>query len=438
MLAQQDNELITRVGAGTPMGNLLRLYWIPFLYSSELTSDGTPERVRLLGEDLLAFRNSDGQIGLIEEHCPHRRASLYFGRNEECGIRCLYHGWKFDVNGACVDLPSEPPESSFRNKIGITAYPCVERCGIVWTYMGPQRPPPPLPGLEWLDLPEDHHVAGMRVQYCNWVQAMEGEIDQSHVSYVHRSLNRNGSVVASVLVDQIRATDTHPKFELVETEYGNCIAAGRDSDGEQKYWRISHHLMPFHTMTGPYGVDPRRTWRAWIPIDDTNTLVMGMLFHPLRPITAAEREAALTRSTVWNIAPENRAPATSKAYGRYRPLATVENDYFQDREVQRTETFSGIPEFWAQDAALQISMGTIADREREHLGTSDTGIIAMRRRLLSSVKALRDRGELPAEIANPTCYSVRGDAILLPANRSWYDATIERRTVIAGTNPDCP
>jgi phthalate 4,5-dioxygenase len=185
-------------------------------------------------------------------------------------------------------------------------------------------------------------------------------------------------------------------------------------------------------------VDPRRTWRSWIPIDDMNTLVMGMLFHPLRAITAAEREAALTRSTVWNIAPESRAPATSGAYGRYRPLATVENDYFQDRETQRTETFSGIPEFWAQDAAMQISMGAIADREREHLGTSDTGIIAMRRRLLSSVKALRDRGELPAEIANPKCYSVRGDAILLPADRSWYDATIERRTVIAGTNPDCP
>jgi phthalate 4,5-dioxygenase oxygenase subunit len=438
VLAQQDNELITRVGPGTPMGNLLRLYWIPFLFSTEVHSDGKPERVRLLGENLLAFRDTEGQIGLVDEHCPHRRASLYFGRNEESGIRCLYHGWKFDRTGACVDLPSEPPESSFRSKIRITSYPCVERGGMVWAYMGPQNPPPPMPALEWLGLPEDFHVAGKRVQYSNWVQAMEGEIDQSHVSYVHSALKKNGSTVANATVDQIRRADKHPRFEVVETEYGNCIGAGRDSAPGEKYWRISQHLMPFHTMTGPYGANPRRTWRCWIPIDDTNTLVMGMLYHPLRAITEQEREAQLTRSSVWNIAPELRAPATSAAFGRFRPLATVENDYFQDREMQRTETFSGIPEFWAQDAALQNSMGPIADREKEHLGTTDLGIIAMRKRLLTSVKALRDRGEVPAEVGNPAVYAVRGDAVLLPADEPWFEATAQRRVVVAGTNPDCP
>jgi phthalate 4,5-dioxygenase oxygenase subunit len=433
MLGQADNDIITRVTPGTPMGNLLRCYWIPFLFGNEITADGAPERVRLLGEDLLAFRDSTGAIGLIEEHCPHRRASLYFGRNEDCGIRCLYHGWKFDRDGTCVDLPSEPSESGFRGKIRITAYPCVERAGVVWTYMGTGAPPA-LPALEWLDLPENYHVAGKRVQVSNWVQAMEGEVDQSHVSYVHSSSDR----LTSRLVDEIRAADKHPRFEVVDMPYGSCIGSGRDTPDGKKYWRLTHHLMPFHTMTGPYGKNPRRTWRSWIPIDDTNTLVMGMIFHPLRPITDDERKAALVKSSVWNIAPELRAPATSQAFGKYRPVASLENDFHQDREAQRTQTFSGIPEFWAQDAAMQISMGPIANREREHLGTSDLGIIAVRRRLLNTAKALRDRNEVPHEITNPEVYAVRGDAILIEPDASWFDVTAERRIVVAGTNPDCP
>ncbi|MGA2394868.1 MAG: Rieske 2Fe-2S domain-containing protein [Candidatus Lustribacter sp.] len=437
MLAQADNDIITRVTPGTPMGDLLRRYWIPFLFSNEVVTDGAPERVRLLGEDLLAFRDSDGRIGLIEEQCPHRCASLYFGRNEDCGIRCLYHGWKFDRNGTCVDLPSEPPESTFRDKIRITAYPCVERSGFVWTYMGPGAPPA-LPALEWLDLPEDHHVAGKRVQPSNWVQAMEGEVDQSHVSYVHSSSNGATNGVTSRQVDEIRAADKHPRFEVVETPYGTCIGSGRETPEGKKYWRLTQHLMPFYTLTGPYGKNPRRTWRSWIPIDDTNTLVMGMIFHPLRPITDQERNGALTKSSVWNIAPELRAPATSQAFGKYRPIASMGNDFHQDREVQRTQTFSGIPEFWAQDAAMQISMGPIANREREHLGTSDLGIIAVRRRLLNAAKALRDRNEVPHEISHPEVYAVRGDAILIDTDASWFDSTAERRVVVAGTNPDCP
>jgi phthalate 4,5-dioxygenase len=435
VLPEEDNRLLTLVGPGTPMGNLLRRYWQPFLFSSELLADGPPARVRLLGEDLVAFRATDGRIGLIDEHCPHRRASLYFGRNEECGLRCLYHGWKFDATGTCVDMPSEPPESNFKSKIRTAAYPCVERCGMVWTYMG-LREAPPLPRFEWMDLPEDHHVASKRVQYTNWVQAMEGDIDQSHVSYVHSALN--GQSTGRPLVDGIRAADRHPVFEVVDAPYGTCIAAGREAPGDQRYWRITQHLMPIETMTGPYGPDPRRNWRAWVPIDDTTVVVIGMTFHPRRPLTAAERERELTRSSVWNIAPQYRAPATSAAFGRYRPLAGLENDFFQDREVQRTKTFTGIPEFWAQDAAPQVSMGPISDRSREHLGTSDLAIIAVRRKLIAAAKALRDRGEEPAEIANPSCYAVRADAVVLPSSESWFDATATRRLVDARTNPDCP
>jgi len=437
VLSDEDNALLTRVGSGTPMGALLRRYWFPLLIGEELERDGPPERIRLLGEDLVAFRSGDGEIGLIGEHCPHRLASLYFGRNEAGGLRCIYHGWKFDAAGRCVDQPSEPRGSSFKDRIRIPAYRCVERCGVVWAYLGSEDEPPPLPHFEWMDLPAEHHVASKRMQYSNWAQALEGEFDQSHVSYIHAYLDGSGSVGGS-LVDQIRSADTAPIFEVVTTPYGSCIAAGREAPGGQRYWRITHHLMPSFAMTGPYGPNPKRLWRCWVPIDDENVFVFGITYHPMRPLTDAERDGALKRSTVSNIAPEYRAPATSQPYGRYRPLATLENDFFQDRAAQRTKSFSGIPEFWAQDAAAQLSMGVICDRSQEHLGTSDLAIIAVRRRLIAAAKALRDAGTVPPELADPDCYLTRADAVLLADGEPWWDATATRRTVVAGANPDCP
>src|ERR687885_175434 len=154
MLSAADNELLTRVGPGTPMGDLLRQYWIPFLFSWEVTGDGAPERVRLLGEDLVAYRDTSGQVGLLGDHCPHRGASLFFGRNEENGLRCVYHGWKFDVTGACVDMPNEPPESNFKDKVRVVAYPALEKAGVVWAYMGPPEKRPPDPDMEWMRAPE--------------------------------------------------------------------------------------------------------------------------------------------------------------------------------------------------------------------------------------------------------------------------------------------
>jgi phenylpropionate dioxygenase-like ring-hydroxylating dioxygenase large terminal subunit len=436
MLTPHDNELFTRVGSGTAMGELMRLFWLPFLFADEVVADGPPVRIRLLGEDLVAFRDSGGQVGLIAERCPHRLASLYFGRNEQSGLRCIYHGWKFDVAGRCVDQPSEPARSTFKDKIRTASYPCIERAGIVWAYMGP-LPAPPLPHFEWMDLAPERLVATKRLQYSNWAQALEGEFDQSHVSYIHASLD-DGAPVGSALVNQIRSADTHPLFEVVATPYGSCIAAGREAPGDMRYWRITQHYMPFYSQTGPYGPNPRRLWRAWIPIDDENALVLGVMFHPLRPLTQEERDAATLRSTVSNIAPELRAPATSAPYGNYRPLATLENDFFQDREVQRTKTFSGIPEFWAQDAAAQLSMGTICDRSQEHLGTSDLAIITIRRRLLDAAKAYAAQGVRPSQVDDPECYFARGDAVLLRADEPWWEATVQRRTVTPGANPDCP
>ncbi len=440
MLSKEDNELLTRIGPGTPMGNLLRCYWFPFLLSRDVHADGKPERLQLLGEDLLAFRDTNGAVGLVAERCPHRRASLYFGRNEQCGIRCIYHGWKFDVHGTCIDQPSEPEGSSFKDKIRIASYPCVERGGFVWTYMG-VLPAPPLPRFEWMELPEERLIASMRVQCSNWAQALEGDFDQSHVSFLHSRLDvsdAENATITTSLVDRIRAEDRHPVFEVESTPYGTCIAAGRRAPGGQRYWRLTQHLMPNYSMTGPYGPNPKRFWRVWVPMDDHTVVVLGVMYHPLRALTDEERALELTRSSVSNIAPEFRAPATSKPFGRYRALASIDNDFFQDRELQQTRSYSGIPEFWAQDAAMQVSMGAICERNLEHLGTSDSAIIAVRKRLLTAAKELRDRETVPGEIADPDCYYTRSDAILLPADAPWFAATAERRAIAAGINPDCP
>jgi len=437
MLSAADNELITRVGPGTPMRELLRLYWIPFLFNWEVEADGSPERVRLLGEDLIAFRDSAGQVGLIQINCPHRGASLFFGRNEESGLRCVYHGWKFSVDGTCVDMPNEPAESDFKHKVRALAYPCVERGGVVWAYLVPHTPPPPLPRLEWLDVPETHMIMSKRVQDTNWLQAMEGDIDQSHLSFTHSSLNPEEDPSGDPRIARIRKMDKHPRFEVVRTRYGTCIAAGRDAPDNERYWRITQHLMPVHTMTGPYGKDPVRNWRAWVPIDDTSCVVIGVTFHPARPLTDDERTRPRTPTWVWTISPEHRAPATTQPFGRWRSTLTLSNDFGIDRAVQRTLTFSGINETWAQDAAPQVSMGPINDRTIERLGSSDLAVIAVRRRLLEAAKALRQRGVVPGEISDPDSYAVRADALFLPADQSWFEASSERRKVVAGVNPDC-
>src|SRR5260221_13476144 len=180
MLTQEMNELLTRTGPGTPMGELFRRYWIPALLDSELPErDCPPVRVKLLGEKLVAFRGSDGRIGLIDEFCAHRGVSLWFGRNQEGGLRCAYHGWKYDVNGQCVDLPSEPEASRVRQRIKLKSYPCVELGGVIWTYMGPLAEKPPLPNFEWVHLPPSHRVTTKRWQESNYLQAVEGGIDSS-------------------------------------------------------------------------------------------------------------------------------------------------------------------------------------------------------------------------------------------------------------------
>jgi len=262
MLSREDNELLTRVGPGTPMGEYVRRFWIPVALSAELPEpDGDPRRVRLLGQDLVLFRDTKGRVGLIDEHCPHRLASLYFGRNEECGIRCIYHGWKFDVSGACVDMPSEPPTSNFKHKIRATAYPTRERGGLIWGYLGPPETIGDFPAFEWLDLPPSHLYASRWQTECNFVQAMEGEMDTSHVGFLHSRVDR-------LAEDKMQLTgaffheDRAPKFHIERTAYGMVAAGRRDVEGDKSFWRMNQLLLPFYSMIPPVPGNALLT-RAW-------------------------------------------------------------------------------------------------------------------------------------------------------------------------------
>jgi phthalate 4,5-dioxygenase len=331
-------------------------------------------------------------------------------------------------------MPNEPPESSFKHKVRATAYPCLERGGLIWTYMGPLTEPPALPELEFTLLPDEQIYISKRYQPTSFAQALEGEIDQSHVSFLHSNLKVDDDGSPQAKAAQIRSQDRHPHFEVVDSPGGVQIGSRRNAGEGTYYWRITQFLMPIFTLTGPYGENPTRSTRAWVPMDDENTMVYIMTYHPLRPLTDQEL-ARMRKGSGLHVGTDRFLPERSDAVGRWRTKANAENDYFLDYELQRTAKFCGIPEFWAQDAACQESMGPIYDRSVEHLGSSDLGVIRVRRRWLESAKALRDRGMPPPGSTDPSVYQVRAAALLLEEGRSWIADTKEHTVVIPGVNP---
>ena len=435
MLNRDENELLTRTGPGTSMGALLRQYWIPVVLSSEVAAGGRVKRVKLLGERLIAFRAKNGRPGLVGEFCPHRLASLYFGRVEEAGMRCVYHGWKFGMDGRCLEMPNEPLESGFAAKIRHVGYPCEERGGMVWAYMGPASPPPPLPHLEWTVLPEANSFASKRVQECNWFQAMEGGIDSSHISFLHAPINADDAEVNRELDRAsfgigvaVQTSDRAPRFEVVDTDYGVLIGARRTRADGQHLWRVTQFLMPFYTMP-PTDLDEKITQsHIWVPMDDTNVINWMVTWHPDRPLTREEIDL--------NVAGKGAhvcdyLPATSEPYGDIRTAANRDNDYEMDWEAHRTRMFCGIPGFGVQDQAIQESQGDIVDRALEHLGASDTAIIHVRRRLMTAARALRDHGAA-APGGDPRSFHVRSASVVLPPGASWVDGALPRLMATTG------
>ena len=425
MLSQEENELLTRVGPGTPMGELMRQYWLPFMLSYELPeADGNPQRVRLLGENLIAYRDTDSRVGLLADNCSHRGASLFYGRNEEGGLRCVYHGWKYDVAGNCLDMPNEPPESNFKDKIHHRAYPCREANGIIWTYMGPRSEPPGLPELELATLPEDQKRINPFVRECNWLQALEGDIDSAHSSFLHAVLNRDD---ITDLGTGLKHVDRHPRFEVVDTDYGVMIAARRTPDEEHFYWRLTQYLMPIFSMFPPTGETMETVpGHVWIPIDDSTTLVWPFSVHPLKPLTGDpfdQRGRPRQARPAFDNSAMDYLPATTEPAGRWHYKANKSNDYLLDYEAQKTTRFSGVPTIPLQDQAMTESMGYVMNRTTEHLGSTDSGIIRVRRALAQACEALRDHGITPPGVDDPSVYRVRSTSGILPNDVPWLEGT---------------
>jgi phthalate 4,5-dioxygenase oxygenase subunit len=425
MLSREDNELLCRVGRGTPMGELLRQYWMPALPASELpVPDGPPKKVRLLGEDLVAFRDTAGRVGMLGANCPHRGASLFFGRNEECGLRCSYHGWKWDVDGRCVDMPNEPEESTFKDKVRARAYPCRDVNGVVWVYMGARSTPPPFPTFEINTLPaEQVYPPLMMLEDCNWMQALEGDIDSSHIDWVHAKLRADSAQRGTFHQDK------RPRLEVLATDYGACYSARRRADTEGLYWhRITQFILPFFTMIA--ASDPQVvSARAWVPLDDYQNLQFVMRGRLDRPVTEEERRQVRDPFKSWG----GYVDGGSDPRKRYYTKANLHNDFLVDYELQRTELKLGISFLGnLQDRAMTETMGPIYDRSQEHLGTTDAMVIFARRLLLDAAKALRDRGVAPANVDDATLYRVRPASVLLPEGESWLTATEKARQSDAG------
>jgi phenylpropionate dioxygenase-like ring-hydroxylating dioxygenase large terminal subunit len=422
MTTPPQNEFLTRTGPGTPMGTLFRRYWLPALLAAEVAEpDSPPVRVKLLGERLIAFRDSRGRVGLIDEFCAHRGVSLWFGRNEEAGLRCAYHGWKYDVSGQCTEVPSEPAESGFCGKIKLAAYPCVELGDVVWAYMGPPEQTPPLPAFEWARVAGAQRFVTRRTQECNYLQAMEGGIDSAHVSFLHRHELRSDSLHVGRGAELTRETDA--RFEVVETAGGMVIGVRRPAEPGQLYWRITQWIMPFHTMIPPYG-DNALNGHAFVPTDDESCIAWCFTYHPTRALTA--HELATMRG--------GGGIHVKLIPGSFRPVVNKDNDYMIDRAAQRAgQSYCGVAGIAMQDAAIQESMGPIQDRSKENLVSTDNGVIMARIRLRKAALAAAE-GRVPDGI-DPATHAVRSASIVLPENVSFYEAAAEALTAREGVAP---
>lgn len=387
MLSREDNELLTRTGPGTPGGNLMRRYWQPVALVEELPTSGAPLPVRVMSEDLVLFRDDSGELGLLGLHCSHRRADLSYGRVENGGLRCLYHGWLFDRHGRCLEQPCEPPGKRFCDKVRHPAYPCQERAGIIFAYLGPGEPPL-LPAYEPLMAPADHVLVTKIFHECNYFQANEGNLDPSHVSYLHRQANVPPNLKRPVqgttgkLPLALYEADMAPEIEAEETDYGVRIFSTRTTEEGRIFFRVTNFILPNKaTIPGPMSGDGYNLY--WhVPIDDTHHWRYDIVFRRSAPME--EKDIQRNQEILDELGPD------------YRPLRNKANRYLQDRESMKTWSFSGMGRiFNVQDTAIVEGSGAIVDRTKEFLGPSDRAIIAARRQLLRAIRDLESGREPP-------------------------------------------
>lgn len=419
MLTAEENATLIQTGPGTPMGKTFRQYWLPALLSRELPEpDCAPVRVKLLGEDFVAFRDSNGKVGIVEPRCPHRGANLFFGRNEECGLRCAYHGWKFDVAGRCVDVPTVTPGIAERLKprAAIRALETAEAGDIVWAWFADGEPPA-LPDFEFAAVPPNHRFVSKKLQQCNWAQACEGGLDTAHFSYLHAGMSE-GEKVGLHLAGVPRAQrngsnepvrlkrmswmidDGAPRFTALPHAAGMLLCAARTADDDQLYWRMTQFLMPNHSLTPGSLPEDTALANTWMPIDDTSCWIFCYAWHPDRPIGDRERARLAAGSGIF-----------AEVDDQFVPVRRRENDYLIDRDAQRHSSFTGISGISEQDQAIADSQGLIADRTRELLGQTDLGVVRFRQSVLRAVEQVA-AGERPLGADDARAYRVRsGDAV---------------------------
>jgi len=400
------NELLTRVGPGTPMGQMLREYWMPVMRSSRIAEPGgAPLAIELLGEKFVIFRADDGRLGCFAEACPHRGASLALARNEDCALRCVYHGWKFSVTGEVLETPSEPAElTHFASRVKLRHHRVVEAGGVVWVWIGgSERQPPPLPAFSFTELPPEHVFGIVAIVECNWLQGLEADIDSAHVSLLHETEARAGAL--RDLLD-----DVTPRDEIDEQPYGLRYASIRTMSSGDLLVRVKPFAMPWYTVV-PELPSGDRLWHAWVPINDTRTIMWYLWYNEDRPVDptvfAAQFGLDLER-----LNPDNIREGFSR-----------DNMWGQDRAGMRDgRSFSGIRGLAMQDIAVQESMGPIVDRTLENPGRSDTGIVAARRYLLDALKR-HGSGETPPGLGDDADYGqVRSASIVVADGTDWRAA----------------
>jgi phthalate 4,5-dioxygenase len=414
MLSAEENDLLCRIEGDTPMGALMRSHWIPACMSEEVTDpDGAPVRIRLLGEELVAFRDTKGRLGVVDEHCPHRRASLALGRNEECGLRCLYHGWKIDVEGNVVDRPSEINEIGRAPKpVKQKAYPCREAGGFVWVWMGPADQMREFERPAWAPTPTIRtSIVKMHVG-CNWAQVLEGAIDSAHSSSLHATDMVPAQVASASATSSewLRpSTDKAPRLQVQRTDFGFRYVAIRHPNRDAEthdYLRITLFVAPFTVLIPPNNLYQLSILN--IPLDDTNTMFYfiawsdgaGIDQDAWRRFCAAEVGVDLDRN--------------------FRSIRTRANNFLQDRDAMKHDSHTGIAGIPNQDAAMWETMGPIADRTRERLGASDIAIVQFRRIMIEAAKKLRDGGPAigtsPARVPHVKLKSFEG---IVPKSTQW-------------------
>jgi len=367
--------------------------------------DCPPVKLRLLGEDLVAFRTTSDRIGVLDTWCAHRNTNLYWGRNEEDGLRCIYHGWKYDIDGRCVDMPNEPPASRFNEKIRQPAYQAVEAGGVIWVHMGPKELAPELPDFEWMRMAAPNRVLHKRIQLCNYLQNVEGEVDSSHAPFLHGKIGEDGKLARP----NPHYADTAPVFYLRETDYGLVMIARREAPPESYYWRITPFMLPcYNLVAGMY------MFTAAVPADDLTTIGFTAVWDP-------EREVNPRHFDEWCPVDEN-----------YYPLRNKTNEYMIDRQAQKTESFTGVRGTRVQDMVVQEDQrGPLSDRSREHLGTADVAVIATRRLLLQMARNLQN-GQEPVQPGDGSLYAIRAPAPTAPKSVS-YEALMQAHMPLAGT-----